>query len=89
MDKVYKFGGSSLKNITNIKLVTKIIAENKEDDLENLSQQSLPIPKLEQEVGIQFEEKNEEKGIEDHINPSDGKDDEEGRMIDIPFNLFD
>lgn len=33
MDKVYKFGGSSLKNITNIKLVTKIIAENKEDDL--------------------------------------------------------
>mgnify|MGYP001209597501 CR=1 FL=1 len=33
MNKVYKFGGSSLKNITNIKLVTKIIAENKEDDL--------------------------------------------------------
>ena len=63
--------------------------KNKEDDLENLSQQSLPIPKLKQEVGIQFEGKNEERGIEDHINPSDEKDDEEGRMIDIPFNLFD
>ena len=33
MNSIYKFGGSSLKNITNIKLVTKIISENKEDDM--------------------------------------------------------
>ena len=33
MNSIYKFGGSSLKNATNIKLVTKIISENKEDDM--------------------------------------------------------
>ena len=33
MNSIYKFGGSSLKNAANIKLVTKIISENKEDDM--------------------------------------------------------
>ena len=33
MKSIYKFGGSSLKNAANIKLVTKIISENKEDDM--------------------------------------------------------
>ena len=33
MNSIYKFGGSSLKNASNIKLVTKIISENKEDDM--------------------------------------------------------
>ena len=33
MNSIYKFGGSSLKNTANIKLVTKIISENKEDDM--------------------------------------------------------
>lgn len=33
MNSIYKFGGSSLKNAANIKLVTKIISENKENDM--------------------------------------------------------
>ena len=33
MNSIHKFGGSSLKNAANIKLVTKIISENKEDDI--------------------------------------------------------
>ena len=33
MNSIHKFGGSSLKNAANIKLVTKIISENKEDDM--------------------------------------------------------
>jgi len=51
--------------------------KNKEEDIENLSQQSLPEPKKEEEVILP---KNEEIKSEDK---------EEERMINIPFNLFD
>jgi hypothetical protein len=60
--------------------------KDKEEDLENLSQQSLPLPKDEEEIEGQYEEKIENE--EDNITSKDEKDDEEGRMIDIPFNLF-
>ena len=60
--------------------------KDKEEDLENLSQQSLPLPKDEEEIEGQYEEKIENE--EDNITSKDEKDDEEGRMIDVPFNLF-
>ena len=60
--------------------------KDKEEDLENLSQQSLPLPKDEEEIEEQYEEEIENE--EDNLISKDEKDDEEGRMIDIPFNLF-
>ena len=63
--------------------------KDKEDNLENLSQQSLPEPKGYENARVQKEEKNEY--IEENYDTSDinKKDDDEERMIDVPFNLFD
>jgi hypothetical protein len=52
--------------------------KNKEEDLENLSQQKLPEPK---------KEESREYLVESIKNKSE--DEGEERMIDIPFNLFD
>ena len=62
--------------------------KDKEDNLENLSQQSLPEPKGYENAGVQKEEKNEH--IEESYDTSNinKKVDDEERMIDIPFNLF-
>ena len=63
--------------------------KDKEDNLENLSQQSLPEPKGYENERVQKEEKSEH--IEGNYDTSNinKKDDEEERMIDVPFNLFD
>ena len=63
--------------------------KDKEDNLENLSQQSLPEPKGYENARVQKEEKNEY--IEENYDTSNinKKDDDEERMIDVPFNLFD
>lgn len=53
--------------------------KNKEEDLENLSQQKLPEPKKDEE--------SREHLVESIKNKSE--DEGEERMIDIPFNLFD
>ena len=53
--------------------------KNKEKDLENLSQQSLPEPK---------EEKEEEKEILFETRDTESEYQEEERMIDIPRDLF-
>ena len=63
--------------------------KDKEDNLENLSQQSLPEPKENEEIITQNEEKIDfnEKKID--IISMDTKDEEGSRMIDVPFDLFD
>jgi hypothetical protein len=63
--------------------------KDKEDDLENLSQQSLPEPKENEEIITQNEEKIDfnEKKID--IISMDTKDEEGSIMIDVPFDLFD
>lgn len=60
--------------------------KNKEDDLENLSQQSLPEPTLESTSN------SEDNGNEYQINEESDtnvEDINEERMVDIPFNLWD
>ena len=63
--------------------------KDKEDNLENLSQQSLPEPKGNENIRAQNGEKNEY--IKENYDTSNvgKKDDNEERMIDVPFNLFD
>ena len=63
--------------------------KDKEDNLENLSQQSLPEPKGYEDARVQKEGKNEH--IEENYDTSNinKKDDDEERMINVPFDLFD
>ena len=63
--------------------------KDKEDNLENLSQQSLPEPKGYENAIVQKEGKNEH--IEENYDTSNinKKDDDEERMINVPFDLFD
>ena len=63
--------------------------KDKEDNLENLSQQSLPEPKGYEDERVQKEGKNEH--IEENYDTSNinKKDDDEERMINVPFDLFD
>ena len=63
--------------------------KDKEDNLENLSQQSLPEPKGYENARVQKEGKNEH--IEENYDTSNinKKDDDEERMINVPFDLFD
>jgi hypothetical protein len=63
--------------------------KDKEDDLENLSQQSLPEPKENEEIMTRDEEKIDNKEKSFDIIFTDEKDDEGSRMIDVPFDLFD
>ena len=63
--------------------------KDKEDDLENLSQQSLPEPKENEEIMTRDEEKIDNKEKSFDIISTDEKDDEGSRMIDVPFDLFD
>ena len=64
--------------------------KSKEEGLENLSQNKLPEPKSQEDEYTQNEsqvhndDENEFTSSEYH----DDSDDDEGRMIDIPFNLF-
>ena len=63
--------------------------KDKEDDLENLSQQSLPEPRKDDEEKSQYERGNDEGETENDINSNEQKDNQDGRLIDVPFNLFD
>ena len=63
--------------------------KDKEDVLENLSQQSLPEPKENEEKIDINEEKIDINEKSFDIISTDEKDDEGSRMIDMPFDLFD
>ena len=63
--------------------------KDKEDDLENLSQQSLPEPKGNGDTRVQNEEKIDDTEGNYDTSDMEEKDNDEERMIDVPFNLFD